>query len=219
MAPIRDAAAVSGLLSALFLFALLTMAYLGAWAFTRRKFIGDPDLPESGRLLLLVYASTIPGLLFSALVLIGMGKGTYHYGEFSLVYFLGWGLVTALLPVPFAVRDPRHGFFCGSFGSVAGISALFVMGDGGGAALYVIGGGMAIVFLYFTSGIRIQRIIAILLCVLVRCSPGLLGATVGTISWAIRRRRARQRETLALKAEDGTSRGAEGEEFSTDETA
>jgi hypothetical protein len=219
LVPLRDAAAVSIFLSALFLFGFLTMAYLGAWRFTRRRFAGDPDLPESGRLLLLMYASTMPGLLLCALLLTAIGHGTGYYGDSFLVYYVGWGVVSALLPVPFAVRDPRHGFFCASFGSLGGLGALFMMDDGGGVGLYVIGAAMAIVFLYFTSGIWVQRIMAIVLSVLVNCSPGLLGATVGTISWAIRRKRAKRSEVAAaLEAEPGIRPRTEGEGASTDES-
>jgi len=204
LVPVWEAAPVSFAVTMVTGLVFLTALFLGSWRIVRRKFEGDPDLPESRRLLVLVYLSSVPFVLmmvsyyldeWSAYHLdnhdVGSLEGPFWYVNLAL-YAVGFAV-----PIYYAVRDPRHGFFFAAFSSLATISVLAGRTPEREVQLYIIGARMAIVFLYFASGIWVQRIIAGILSALL-CNPlGILGARVGSIAWGIRRRRAKGRKDEA----------------------
>jgi uncharacterized protein (DUF697 family) len=179
-------------LTALVFLVFISLFFFLAWKVVSRRYEGHPDLPNSKRLLILVFAASAP-LTLSLIVAQAVENYTVETEMYSVVLMAAAVILLALIPVPFSVRDPRHGFFCAQLSMMTALGPAYGFEEPGHIELYIVGIRMAVVYLYFILGVWPQRVIAIVASVVVGCSPGMLGAAVGTISWAIRRKRTRQR--------------------------
>jgi hypothetical protein len=202
----------SALLTVVVFTLLLSGLFFGAWEVVRRKFKDDPDLPESRRLFLLTFIASLGFILFQTVAYFEGSAGEYalHAFVFSLAATLSF-LALVVPPVWFGARDARHGFFCaGLFWATSFIGAFQdypALPVGG----YFYGVRMAAVFLYFTSGIRVQRILAGLVVVLT-CAPSAAFGLLGGLAWILRRqydtsdeRRKAQKELMEPIGRAGTN--------------
>lgn len=216
----------------LVVFYILSAWFYGIWRVIRSRYQSDPDIEECRQLMLLIFAACVP----HPFAIITAQASASQPDTVIAGAALLWVLVAALIPVSFAVKNPRHGFFCAAmmglcFPTTAGAGYPFLALDYypkvSELHLYVTPIRMAVAFLYISFGVRVQSVITVLFAVLNCCSPGMLGAVVGTISWSIRKgpaKRGKQRTSDPESVQGSTSQsdtsGADETriEQSTDET-
>jgi len=185
--PFSAATPGSALLTVCVFIFLLSGLYLGAWAVARWKFRNDPDLPESKRLLLLTFVASLGFICFQTVDFFEgtAGEDPLHAFVFSLAA-TGSFLTLVVPPALFGARDPRHGFFCAGLFWATSFLGAFNYYPSLPVGAYFYGVRMAVVFLYFTSGFWVQRILAGLVAFLT-CSPSVGFALLGGLAWVLRR--------------------------------